>query len=213
MYAISLHVCSTSMLTFQALANSRFFRHHCGFNTSCRPHVLQTDLFLKMYSSIWLSQNFLGYNSIERFKRCHFHFFFFFMDDCGIDISCRLHVLHTALFLKIYSSIWLYQNFWSYNSITNNNNKHTYSWRNACNKQAKNRNLEHKWKIYNSVARYHRLQYHTLDTIEKMLYQFWWSYIVFLWRSLKLAQYNANYVYILQVVYWNRLYNYKITHC
>jgi hypothetical protein len=52
------------MLTFQALANSRFFRHDCGVNISCRSHVLQADFFLKIYSIIWLSQNFLGYNSI-----------------------------------------------------------------------------------------------------------------------------------------------------
>jgi hypothetical protein len=62
------------MLTFQALAISRFFRHDCGVN-SCRPHVLQDDLFLKIYSSIWLSQNFLGYNSIvqamTRMKYCN----------------------------------------------------------------------------------------------------------------------------------------------
>jgi hypothetical protein len=50
------------MLIFQALANSRFFRPDCGVNISRRRHVLQTDLFLKIYSSIWLSQNFLGYN-------------------------------------------------------------------------------------------------------------------------------------------------------
>jgi hypothetical protein len=52
------------MVTFQALSFSSFFRHDCGVNISCRPHVLQVDLFLKIYSSIWLSQNFLGYNSI-----------------------------------------------------------------------------------------------------------------------------------------------------
>jgi hypothetical protein len=52
------------MLTFQALANSRFFRHDCGVIISCSPHVLQANLFLKMYSSIWLFQHFLGYNSI-----------------------------------------------------------------------------------------------------------------------------------------------------
>jgi hypothetical protein len=56
------------MLTFQALANSRFFRQDCGVNISCKPHVLQADLFLKIYSSIWLSQKFLGYNSIEKKK-------------------------------------------------------------------------------------------------------------------------------------------------
>jgi hypothetical protein len=52
------------MLTFQALSLSSFFRHDCGFNISCRPLVLQVDLFLKIYSSIWLPQNLLGYNSI-----------------------------------------------------------------------------------------------------------------------------------------------------
>jgi hypothetical protein len=52
------------MLTFQALANSRCFRHDCGTNISCRLHVLQADLFLKIYSSIWLSQNFLDYDFI-----------------------------------------------------------------------------------------------------------------------------------------------------
>jgi hypothetical protein len=64
------------MLTFQALANlsmivalANYFRHDCGVNISCRPHVLQVDLFLKIYSSIWQSQNFLGYNSIQYMTR------------------------------------------------------------------------------------------------------------------------------------------------
>jgi hypothetical protein len=43
-------------------------RHDCGVNISYRSHVLQADLFLKIYSSIWLSPNFLGYNSIVRYK-------------------------------------------------------------------------------------------------------------------------------------------------
>jgi hypothetical protein len=60
-----LHACSTNMLTFQALANSRFFRHDCaGVNISCITHFLQADLFIKILSSIWLSQNFLVYNYI-----------------------------------------------------------------------------------------------------------------------------------------------------
>jgi hypothetical protein len=73
-----LHACSTSMLTFQVLANSRFFRHDCGVNISCRPHVLQADLFLKIkiYSRIWLSQKFLGYyNSIMNNVQFSMNFF------------------------------------------------------------------------------------------------------------------------------------------
>jgi hypothetical protein len=52
------------MLTFQALSLLSFFRHDCDINFIFRSHVLQTDLSLKIYSSIWLSQNSLGYNSI-----------------------------------------------------------------------------------------------------------------------------------------------------
>jgi hypothetical protein len=69
-----LHACYTRSLHLRQFvrrhaylpgaANSRFFRHDCGVKISCRPHVLQADLFLKIYSSHWLSQNFLGYNSI-----------------------------------------------------------------------------------------------------------------------------------------------------
>jgi hypothetical protein len=40
------------MLTFQALANSRFFRHDYGVNISCRSHVLQADLFFKTVQHI-----------------------------------------------------------------------------------------------------------------------------------------------------------------
>jgi hypothetical protein len=53
------------MLDLPGAANSRFLRHDCGVNISCKSYVLQADLFLKIYSSIWLSQNFLGYNSIR----------------------------------------------------------------------------------------------------------------------------------------------------
>jgi hypothetical protein len=35
------------------VANSRLFRPDCGVNINCRPHVLQVDLFLKIYSSVW----------------------------------------------------------------------------------------------------------------------------------------------------------------
>jgi hypothetical protein len=42
------------VLNFQALALSSFFRHDCGGNISCRPHILQAGLFLKIYASIWL---------------------------------------------------------------------------------------------------------------------------------------------------------------
>jgi hypothetical protein len=43
---------------------SSFCRHDFGDNVSCRPHDLQGDLFLKIYSRISLYQNFLGYNAI-----------------------------------------------------------------------------------------------------------------------------------------------------
>jgi hypothetical protein len=35
------------MSTFQAWSDLKYFRHDCGVNISCKPHVLQTDLFLK----------------------------------------------------------------------------------------------------------------------------------------------------------------------
>jgi hypothetical protein len=60
------------MLDLPSAANSRFFKHDCGVNINCRPHVLQADLFLKIYSSIWLSENFLGYNSTVWVKLAHF---------------------------------------------------------------------------------------------------------------------------------------------
>jgi hypothetical protein len=50
------------MLTFQALANIQVFS---GMNQALilvvDPTSFQADLFLKIYSSIWLSQKFLGY--------------------------------------------------------------------------------------------------------------------------------------------------------
>jgi hypothetical protein len=55
------------MLTFQALLLSSFFRDDCCFNISYRPHFHQADLFLKIYSSLWLSHIFLAYNSIESY--------------------------------------------------------------------------------------------------------------------------------------------------
>jgi hypothetical protein len=35
-----------------------FFRDDCGINIDRGPHVLQTDLSIKIYSIFWLSQNF-----------------------------------------------------------------------------------------------------------------------------------------------------------
>jgi hypothetical protein len=48
------------MLTFQALTISRFFRHDCGVNIICRPHVLQANLFLK-----WSARNFEIFSNIK----------------------------------------------------------------------------------------------------------------------------------------------------
>jgi hypothetical protein len=73
------------MLTFQALANSMFLRPACGVNISCRLSVLQADLFLKIYSSLWLSQNFLGYSSIA----------LFFSTTMGIGKKIRREVIQT----------------------------------------------------------------------------------------------------------------------
>jgi hypothetical protein len=74
-----LHACTTNCLNIRQFVRqyaylpgallSSFFRHDCGVNISCRPHVLQADLFLKIHSSIWLSQNFLDYISIPWFLK------------------------------------------------------------------------------------------------------------------------------------------------
>jgi hypothetical protein len=68
---LALHVCSAGCLFtvsrfayVSGAAFSSLFGYDCGVNIGCRPHVLQTVLFTKMYSIIWLSQNFLCYNSI-----------------------------------------------------------------------------------------------------------------------------------------------------
>jgi hypothetical protein len=45
---------------------------------SCRPYVLQADFFLKMYSSIWLSQNFLGCNYCTQWLNCVSYFWNYF---------------------------------------------------------------------------------------------------------------------------------------
>jgi hypothetical protein len=95
-----LHACYTRSLHLrqfvrryaylQGAANSRCFRHDCGVNISCRPHVLQADSFLKIYCSIWLSQNFLGYTAY-RFAYVSGEVFFGYVS--GVNIGCGPHVL------------------------------------------------------------------------------------------------------------------------
>jgi hypothetical protein len=63
------------MPTFQTLSLSNISRI-CGAKIGYRTHVFQPDLFLKMYSSISLPQNFLCYNSIasastETYIKCY----------------------------------------------------------------------------------------------------------------------------------------------
>jgi hypothetical protein len=49
--------------TFQA-RHFQVFGYDSGINIGCRSNVLQTDLFTKICSTIWLPQNFLvRYNS------------------------------------------------------------------------------------------------------------------------------------------------------
>jgi hypothetical protein len=90
------------MLIFQALANSRFFRHDCGVNISCKPHVLQTDLFLKIYSSIWLSQNFLGYNSIILSLQIYWN------KDCYLKLRFLLKIASYFLFILFFVYIYIF---------------------------------------------------------------------------------------------------------
>jgi hypothetical protein len=47
------------MPTFQALSLSSFFREDCGVNVDCKPHVFQTDLFIKIYSHLAISEFFM----------------------------------------------------------------------------------------------------------------------------------------------------------
>jgi hypothetical protein len=77
--------------TFQALAISRFFfKHDCGVNISyCRLHVPQADLFVKIYSSIWLSQNFLCYNSILQHS-CNITYFVKFYVSASVSMLYKI---------------------------------------------------------------------------------------------------------------------------
>jgi hypothetical protein len=65
-----MHVAQAAYFTVKKVAYlsgavfPSLFGYDCSVNIGYRPHVLWTGLFTKIYSIIWLSQNFLRYNSI-----------------------------------------------------------------------------------------------------------------------------------------------------
>jgi hypothetical protein len=71
------------MPTFQALSLSNFFSDNCDVNIGCIPHVVYSNFFIKIYSSIWLSQNFfmsILFNTVT-------HKFHMFFHDISVQIK------------------------------------------------------------------------------------------------------------------------------